>query len=172
MLQQPPGRPVVITEWCLGPAVNAEMIEYRSAGSAVPSMALGCIRPDVSESARSASRQLVFTPYVVCGETLKKPAGPDHRHAYTSPSVPRTPPTARPPAVGGRVMLRTRTAAACLASRSQASPARPGRASTAAWCSVGTAPAERPRPTARKPHSGRHLLPSGEMGRGRAAGSR
>jgi hypothetical protein len=28
------------------------------------------IRPDVTESARSASRQLVYTPYVVCGETI------------------------------------------------------------------------------------------------------
>ncbi len=27
-------------------------------------------RPDVSESARSAFRQLVYTPYVVCGEAL------------------------------------------------------------------------------------------------------
>jgi hypothetical protein len=49
------------------------MIEYRSASSAVPPMAwadgVGCSRLDVAESARSASRQLVYTPNVVCCET-------------------------------------------------------------------------------------------------------
>ncbi len=59
------GRPVVITELCLGSAVNVEMIEYQSASSAVPPMALGCILPEVSESACSASPQLVYTLYVI-----------------------------------------------------------------------------------------------------------
>jgi hypothetical protein len=35
-----------------------------------PSDGVGCIRPDVSESVRSASRQLVYTPYVICCETV------------------------------------------------------------------------------------------------------
>jgi hypothetical protein len=35
-----------------------------------PSDGVGCIRPDVSEPVRSASRQLVYTPYVICCETV------------------------------------------------------------------------------------------------------
>ena len=35
-----------------------------------PSDGVGCIRPDVSESVRSASQQLVYTPYVICCETV------------------------------------------------------------------------------------------------------
>ncbi len=47
------------------PEENVEIIEYLSASSAVSPTALGCILPDVSKSASSASRQLVYTPYVV-----------------------------------------------------------------------------------------------------------
>ncbi len=61
--------PVVVTCSSLGLAVDAEMIEYRSASSAVPPMAWAVVLPDVSESASSASRQLVYTSNVVCCKT-------------------------------------------------------------------------------------------------------
>ncbi len=55
----------------MGPAVDEEMIEYRSASSAVPPMALGCSQADISESVHSAQCVLTtsLVPNVVHGVT-------------------------------------------------------------------------------------------------------
>ena len=72
-----------------GPAGIAEIIESRGASCAVPPMAWQC-GPDVSESARSASRLLAYAPNVAYGATLT--ATPSEGRRSWHPAISSPPP--------------------------------------------------------------------------------